>query len=264
MTTSNSPDGSQARAIIIAAVIGVVGAIIAALIGGREWGERRAEHDAGGLETRLEQQEKAFQSLQAELSARDATIRQGEQRAQRAEEQLAQATRELTQVRASFPERTTSSGPSPILQPTTASMPQVALEGPVAVERVAPFQILLQLCERIGGGVSCDLQIENTGSRPAYLALGSTSTALFVAGSECRLRGASLGSRRWNADQFGAIRLESKIPLIAKLQFEQVPEGVASGALRLVIAVVPGTGPQAFFGPNPEWQTPTFKDIPFR
>lgn len=112
--------------------------------------------------------------------------------------------------------------------------------------------------------MSCNLEIENTGSRPAYLALGSTSTALFVAGSECRLRDASLGSDRWSADQFGAIRLESKIPLIAKLQFEQVPGGAASGALRLVVAVVPGTGPQAFFGPNPEWQTPTFKDIPFR
>lgn len=140
MTASNSPDGSQARAIIIAAVITVVGAIIAALIGGREWGERRAEHEAGGLETRLEQQEKATQSLQAELSARDATIRQKEQRAQRAEEQLAQTTRELTPVRASSPERTTSSSPSSTIQTTTASMPQVAPEEPMRLSASRRFR----------------------------------------------------------------------------------------------------------------------------
>jgi hypothetical protein len=234
-----------------AAVAGVFGLAIG-LAGARAWANRPSLEPSRDTPN------------PSELSALRARLDQEEQRAKRTEEQLAEATRELTRLRASLAARTTSSGLPLMPQPPTARMPQSAAEGLIAIERVAPFQISLQLCERIGTGVSCDLLIENTSTRPAYLALGSTSTAFFAGGSECRLRDASLGSRRWSADQFGAIRLESGIPLLAKLQFGQVPDDATSGALRLVVAVVPGTGPQAFLGPNPEWQSPTFKNIQFR
>jgi hypothetical protein len=135
---------------------------------------------------------------------------------------------------------------------------------PMAKERLAPFDITLQKCAHAGGGLDCELLLDNTNEKPASLALMNEATSVFANGTERPLREATLGSQRWSAHQFGAIRVESGIPLVAQLRFSDVPETSHAGALRFVVAVVQSTGPQAFFGPNPEWQSVVFKDVNFQ
>ena len=249
MTTSGSFDHQHSRAIIIAAIIGVLGAIVAAFVG-REVGESGAESHTARLEKRLEEQERVIHALEAQVANRDATT----------------STQDHGRV---------ATDPPPLVIPPAAQLnaseraPVNVLRDrpiePLAIERVAPFQISMHGCEHIGGGLTCSLEIENTSSESTNLALMSASTVIFVDGLECRLQDATLGSRRWSANAYGAIRIEAGIPLVAKLQFRNVPSSGTVGALRFVVAVVQNSEPLAvWYGPKPNWQSLLFKGVTLR
>jgi len=145
---------------------------------------------------------------------------------------------------------------------TPMSMPQDRSTAFLAVERVAPFQFSLQGCDYMSGSLTCSLQVENTSSEPANLALNSRGSAIIVDGSECRLQEARLGSRPWNAHWFGGNRLEAGVPLLAELQFKNVPSAGTSGTLRIFVAGF-REGSRVHTS-EPEWQSVMFKAIPLR
>jgi hypothetical protein len=253
---AGSPDGALARATVIAALIGLLATVVGALLGTRV-GERRAADEVQNLEARLRQQENAVQALQAKISERDEAIRD---------------LRERT-VRGSAPDGLTREGG---IAPSGAAREQLpeseqqrqdsdtAQHVPLSVKRLAPVDIALEKCQHWGGGLSCRLLLTNSGSAGANIALGDRSTFVYdERGNEFQLEGATLGSQRWSAEQFGAIWLEPSIPVAANFQFRGVPESAQRGTLRLVLAVVQVAGPPAFFGPNPEWRSIVFDDVPF-
>ncbi len=243
MTKAGSPDLSMSRATIIAAVIMCAGSIFGgAFWGGRKVGERGTESSMARLEERLSQQERDFSALQAQVVERDARIRSLSAR-------LEDSSTPAVPVAPRTPEA------------TPVNMPQDRPTESFAVERVAPFQVSLQGCEHMGGGLTCSLQVENTSSGPANLALNSRGTVIIVDGSECRLQDARLGSRPWNSHWFGGNRLEAGVPLLAELQFKSVPSASTSGILRIFVAVLQGSGVRTS---DPGWQSVMFKEITLR
>jgi hypothetical protein len=250
MTISNSADHSQARAIIIAAVIGVAGAIIAAIVG-REWGERRAEQDTHGLEARLEQQEHALHTFEAQLSARDATIQS--------------LTNKLEQSRAS---RGSIRGPANAFQRTVPAMAanadgnettkitsrpslpsspsnqesgaQSRVEPSRSVE-VQPQELQSQSsggltvtilgCTATGAAVACEMKVTNIRpDRSIRLWAENGSRLIDQAGNETRAAAASLGTSTktfwWSENN-----LAEGISVRATLFFEGVPAAATEASL---------------------------------
>lgn len=141
----------------------------------------------------------------------------------------------------------------PDRQPTSSTM------------RFSPFTITLTACERLGANLSCGFLVENTGSNSANLALSFGSTFAYdEQGAEYGLEQAAVGSRSWSADQFGAVAFEPNLAVRAKLVFRSIPDRAQRGSLRIVLAVVATGGPQAFFGPNPQWRSLIFRAVPFK
>jgi hypothetical protein len=131
--------------------------------------------------------------------------------------------------------------------------------------RFAPFNLTLTGCQRLGANLSCDFLVENTGSNAANLALSFGSTFAYdEQGAEYGLEQAAVGSRSWSADQFGAVAFEPNLAVRAKLVFRSIPDRAQRGSLRIVLAVVATGGPQAFFGPNPQWRSLIFRAVPFK
>lgn len=152
--------------------------------------------------------------------------------------------------------QTGSASPPPLAAP---SMP------PGNGMRFSPFTLTLLSCEHLGANLACSLRIENTGSSKANLALQyGSSFAYDEQGSEFHLEQATVGSRGWSGDQFGAVTFEPNLPVKAHLVFKAVPDAAHHGSLQLVLAVVATGGPQAFFGPNPQWRSVIFRSIPFK
>jgi hypothetical protein len=259
MAATHSRDHPVARATIIAALIGLLGSIISGLLGNRV-GERRASEEVQGLEARMQQQEHSVQALQAQLSERDQAIRELTDQVARERARASAALRSSANGAAA--PTAISEGSQEPAQPDQATI--VERDDVISVKRLPPVDISLEKCEHWGGGLSCRLLLTNTGSAAANVALGDRSTFAYDEhGNEYRLQRATLGSKKWSAAQFGAIRLEPGIPVAAKFQFDGLPESARRGPLRLVLAVVPIAGPQAFLGPNPRWQSIVFEDVPF-
>lgn len=251
-------DHSLSRATIVAALIGLLGTVVAGFVGNRA-GERKAGDEVQNLEVRMRLQETALQTLQAQLAERDSAIRT----------LTDQVARE--RARADSASQGSPSGvstPSETREESTETRPietaSVEQDAPIAVKRLAPVDISLEKCEHWGGGLSCRMLFKNTGSAAANMALDNRSSFAYDEhGDEYYLEQAVLGSREWSARQFGAIRLEPGIVVAAKFRFGGVPDSARRGPLRLVLAVVEVAGPQAFLGPNPQWQAVVFKDVPF-
>ena len=165
----------------------------------------------------------------------------------------------------SAPLRTETAIPAPTATPTTEVRGLVPLAPPAnpsvtaEAQRIAPFTIALQGCNHSGGGLTCDLLIENTDAKPAYLALVQAATVAFADGGECRLRGATLGGQRWSEPA----TFESGIPLLAQLYFGSVPTEADSGTLKFTAMVLPKLGRQTRSGPSWDAQSILFRSINF-
>lgn len=254
MSIAKSADHSQARAIIIAALIGSFATIAAAILGAKA-GEHRAEEGVRKLEKKLEDQGKGIKELEAQIRERDKSIQtlaaQLEQRGQTSQSQDLRVSRE-EQAHDSFEVEQISDG---------ARSQQASA---VIAKRLPPFDISLIKCEHWGSGLACGLLFKNTGTAAAYIAIDNRSSFAYdESGGEYKLEEATLGSRRWSAGQFGAIGLEPGIPVAARFEFTAVPQSVHRGHLRLVLAVLPTGNSTRVWGMQVDWNSLVLDGVPF-
>lgn len=178
MAPPESPDRHQARAIIVAAVIGVAGSVAAAYLG-REAGQRGAQDDMRRLEARFEEAQ-----------------REG----QRKDEQLDQALREIAQLRETLSQRvatpgqartpqTTPAASTTEQQPVTTDQPVPPTETqPLASAKEQGFLFDLMGCNDEGSSIRCDVVVTNQRSdRWIWISSGRDHATYLVdaAGNQC-------------------------------------------------------------------------------
>lgn len=228
MSELRSADHLQSRAIILAALIGVGGAIAAALVG-REWGERRAEGDTSRLEVRIEQQERALQAMQERVSAKDATI-------QSLTQQLhSQRVSGATPIGATSPATNgaTAVAPSPAaaVEPAADSQPPTLSEAQAPTESNGGLEVTLLGCTATGTAVTCGMRVTNTRpDRQIRLWAERGSRIIDQDGNERRASAASIGTNRmtfFRSDN----DLAEATPTRASLYFENVPSSARKAAL---------------------------------
>jgi hypothetical protein len=150
MSQPDSPERHQARAIIIAAAIGVVGSIAAAYLG-REAGQRDARDDTRRLEAR-------FEEVQRETRNKD--------------EQLAQAVREIGELRQTLSQKSRVVVPTRLPQidsspdsestvSTVAETPTPDPSQPLATAKEQGFQFDMMGCQDDGSSIRCDVVVTN-------------------------------------------------------------------------------------------------------
>jgi hypothetical protein len=235
----------------------VVGALLAAVLGNLApfsvtGGKRPSETDLDSIRADLAR-------ASSDRDAARAALGNARQQLDQVETSKEQYFKESNQLRQSL--TTCQAAKNPLVPPSpppAAPPPRI-----VAKQRLAPIDISLKSCEHAGAGMACSFLVEDTSSHPVYLALGLRDTAVFVEGVECQISEGFLGSKPWTGEQFGAMRLEPQLPLEAVIRFGRVPSSASQGTVRLTLALMQGTGPQAFFGPNPQWQNVMFRNVSF-